>query len=184
MPPVAEPELLPVAQARAGDEQSWRILFQRFQLPLYAYLFPMVRNEQTCRDLIQETFINALRHVGSLREDGKFGSWLFGIAHQKCLLHWRKEHRDVWSEEPPVDQPDEDAEQPGALLLRVEQAAEVRQKLEQLPPPQRAVLLLHYLEDFSVEEIAEITATPVGTVKSRLHHARRALRVLMEENSP
>jgi len=184
MPRVAEPQPLPVAQARGGDPAAWRVLFTRYQLPLYAFIFEMVRNEQASMDIVQETFAGAVRYIGGLRDDAKFASWLFGIAHQKCLLHFRKQHRDVWSDEELADAPDDDAEWPGDALLRREQAEEVRRRLEQLPPPQRAVLLLHFIEDFSLEEIAAATGVPVGTVKSRLHYAKRALRQLMEDNAP
>src|SRR5271169_1884186 len=90
MPVVAEREQLPVAQARAGEPAAWDTLFHRYQLPLYVYVFELVHNEQTSLDIVQETFIAAVRHIGGLREEGKFGSWLFGIAHQKCIQLWRK----------------------------------------------------------------------------------------------
>ena len=93
MPVVAEREQLPVQEARAGDAAAWDVLFQRYQLPLYVYIFELVRDEQTSLDLVQETFINAVRHLGSLRDDDKFGGWLFGIAHQKCIQSWRKKNR-------------------------------------------------------------------------------------------
>src|SRR5438128_6517763 len=91
---VAEREQLPVAQARAGDTAAWDTLFRRYQLPLYVYIFELVRDEQTSLDLVQETFINAARHISGLRDDGKFGSWLFGIAHQKCIQSWRRQSRE------------------------------------------------------------------------------------------
>src|SRR5579862_6262426 len=87
---VAEREQLPVLQARAGEPAAWDTLFRRYQLPLYVYVFELVHNEQTSLDLVQETFIAATKHIGSLREDKKFGSWLFGIAHQKVIQLWRK----------------------------------------------------------------------------------------------
>src|SRR5207244_13606665 len=92
---VAEPEQLPVQQARAGDTAAWDILFRRYQLPLYVYVFELVHDEQTSLDLVQESFINAARHIGSLREDAKFGSWLFGIAHQKRIERRPKHDRDA-----------------------------------------------------------------------------------------
>ena len=84
---------LPVAAARAGEPAAWDALFRRYQLPLYVYVYELLRQEQTALDVVQETFINAARHLGSLRDDAKFGSWLFGIAHQKCQQHWRKPRR-------------------------------------------------------------------------------------------
>jgi RNA polymerase sigma-70 factor (ECF subfamily) len=180
MPEVSAPEQLPVAQARAGDPAAWDALFRRYQLALYVFVFELVREEQASLDVVQETFIAAARHIGGLREDGKFGSWLFGIAHQKCIQRWRK-RTEVLLEEIP-EMPGEFEEGPDDLLIRREQEAAFMNLLEQLPPPQRAVLLLHFVEDFSIEEIAGITGAQAGTVKSRLHYAKKALRKLILEN--
>jgi RNA polymerase sigma-70 factor (ECF subfamily) len=178
---VAEREQLPVPQAKAGEPEAWDALFRRYQLPLYVYVFELVHDEQTSLDLVQETFIAAVRHIGSLRDDKKFGSWLFGIAHQKCIQRWRKQGR----EEVLLDEIPESAEKfedgPDDLLIRREQETEFMNLLNQLPLPQRSVLLLHFVEDFSLEEIAGITGTNPGTVKSRMHYAKRALRKLLGE---
>src|SRR6185436_17324078 len=92
---VAEVEQLPVAAARAGDAAAWDALFRRYQLPLYVYVVELLHNEQAALDVVQEAFINAARHIGSLRDDSRFGSWLFSIAHQKCRQHWRRPQRHV-----------------------------------------------------------------------------------------
>ena len=187
MPAMAESEQLPVQQARAGNPAAWDTLFRRYQLPLYVYVFELVYHEQTSLDLVQETFIAAAKHIGSLRDDEKFGSWLFGIAHQKCVLLWRKKGgKELLLEEIP-DSPDESQDRPDDLLIRCEQETEFMNLLDQLPLPQRSVLLLHFVEDFSLEEIARITESPLGTVKSRLHYAKKSLRKLLEvknENAP
>ncbi|MGO9000572.1 MAG: RNA polymerase sigma factor [Limisphaerales bacterium] len=178
---VAEREQLPVLQAKAGEPEAWDILFQRYQLPLYAYVFELVHDEQTSLDLVQETFIAAVRHIGGLRDDAKFGSWLFGIAHQKCLQRWRKQNRDEMLRDKIAGVPDEFEAGPDDLLIRQEQEAEFMNLLNQLPLPQRSVLLLHFVGDFSLEEIAGITGAQIGTVKSRLHYAKKTLRKLLEE---
>jgi RNA polymerase sigma-70 factor (ECF subfamily) len=181
---VAEREQLPVQEARAGDARAWDVLFKRYQLPLYVYAFELVRDEQTSLDLVQETFINAARHIGSLRDDDKFGSWLFGIAHQKCVQRWRHQQRETAALEEFAEAPAEPDDDPRELLIRQEQEAAFMKLLDQLPQPQRSVLLLRFVEDFSLDEIAAITAVPIGTVKSRLHNAKRALRQLLEESGP
>ncbi|MGO8765568.1 MAG: RNA polymerase sigma factor [Limisphaerales bacterium] len=178
---MAESEQLPVQSAREGNPAAWNVLFRRYQLPLYVYVFELVRHEQTVLDIVQEAFIAAFRHIGGLRDDAKFGSWLFGIAHQKCIQHWRKSKETLLEEIPDV--PDEFEDGPDDLLIRKEQEAEFMNLLGQLPPPQRSVLLLHFIEDFSLEEIASVTATPLGTVKSRLHYAKKSLRKLVKENT-
>jgi RNA polymerase sigma-70 factor (ECF subfamily) len=178
MPEVADIEQLPVAQARAGEPAAWDTLFRRYQLPLYVYVFELVRDEQAGLDLVQETFIAAVRHIGGLREDHKFGGWLFGIAHQKVIQRWRKRREILFDEIP--EAPDDFEESPDDLLIRREEEAEFMELLNQLPLPHRSVLLLHFIEEFSLEEIARITETQLGTVKSRLHYAKRSLRKLLE----
>jgi len=81
---VTKSEQLPVAAARAGDSKAWELLFRRYQLPLYAYVFEWVRNEPASLDIVPESFIAAVRHLADLQDDHRFGSWLFGIAHQRC----------------------------------------------------------------------------------------------------
>ncbi len=179
-----DPKLL-VQAARAGNPDAWDPLLQRYQLPLYVYVFELVRDEQTSLDIVQETFINAVRHIRSLRDDDKFGSWLFSIAHQKCAQHWRRLHREerfLDVREPPPDDSGSPEEDPSATLIRKEQEEEFMARLSRLPVPQRSVLLLHFVEEFSLEEIAAITGVPVGTVKSRLHYAKKMLRSLFEED--
>ena len=179
-----EPHL--VASARRHEPAAWDALLRRHQLPLYTYVAELLRNDTAALDVVQETFAAAVRHITGLREDAKFASWLFGIAHQKCVQHWRRTRRDdalftpTPEDDSPADWPDPDGPDPRRQLIRREEAEAFFSLVEQLPPFQRSALLLHVLEDFSLEEIATITAVPLGTVKSRLHHAKRALRRLVE----
>src|SRR6266545_2762164 len=180
---VAETEQLPVPQAKAGDATAWDTLFRRYQLPLYVYVFELVHDEQASLDVVQETFISAVRNIDGLLDDEKFGSWLFGIAHQKCIQRWRKESREETFREELAETPVGFGISPDDLLIREEQEAEFMKLLNQLPLPQRSVLLLHFVEDFSLDEISDITGARLGTVKSRLHYAKRALRKLLEEKA-
>lgn len=177
---VADDEALPVAAARRGNADAWTALFRRYQLPLYAFVMELVHHNETALDVVQETFVQATRHITSLREDARFGSWLFSIAHQKCQQHWRKPR----CAESPVEECENDLgfdnDSPEELLIQREQEEEFFRVLNQLPEHHRAVLLLHFLEDFSLEEIARITETNVGTVKSRLHYAKKQMRKLLE----
>ncbi|HKI69854.1 MAG TPA: sigma-70 family RNA polymerase sigma factor, partial [Verrucomicrobiae bacterium] len=132
---VAEREQLPVPQARAGEPAAWDTLFKRYQLPLYVYVFELVHDEQTSLDLVQEVFIAALKHIGSLRDDDKFGGWLFGIAHQKCIQLWRKQNRCEVLLEETAEAPPEFGDNPDDLLIRREQEAEFMSLLNQLPLP-------------------------------------------------
>lgn len=179
---VAEPEIevLPVTQAMAGDPAAWDTLLRRFQLPLYTYIFELVRDRAASLDIVQETFLSAIRHIATLRDPARFGGWLFGIAHQKCVQRWRKHSREAVGLESYAAQPPVHADDPLDLLIRKEQTGHFLRALNELPPPQRAALLLHFLEGFSIDEIAEITGSQPGTVKSRLFYGKQAIRKKLE----
>jgi len=170
-----------VQAARRGDADAWDGLFQACQLPLYAFVIKMVRNESTALDIVQETFIAATRHLGSLREDGRFLSWMFSIARQNCTAHWRRTRNDP---DPTAEANDPEAVDdtlPGDLLLAAEQQELLHEHLARLSEPHREVVVLFFLEEFSLEEIAEITESKIGTVKSRLHYAKKTLRQRLEK---
>lgn len=183
---MASPHPQLVAAARRHAPDAWDTLLKQYQMPLYAYVAELVRDAHLALDLVQETFAAAIRHIGALRDDRRFGSWLFGIAHQKCIQQWRRTGRTeaIFAPTPEDDSPerwpDHDALDPRTALLRREEAEQFFALLDELSDSHRAVLLLHVVEEFSLEEIAGITGVPAGTVKSRLHHAKRALRERLE----
>jgi RNA polymerase sigma-70 factor (ECF subfamily) len=173
---VAGIQELPVSAARTGDPDAWDTLFRRYQLPLFTFVMDLVRHEQTALDLVQDTFLAAVRNLGGLRDDSRFGSWLFGIAHQRVVQHWRRSGRSPFSDAPlPESEPDLEPA-PDLRLVDEEDRATLLRAVDSLSPDHRSVVLLHYLEDFPLAEIATITGATLGTVKSRLHYARRELR--------
>lgn len=174
---------LPIEAARGGDPAAWEVLFRRFRLPLYVYIQEMIRNEQLSLDLVQETFLSATRYLDQLRVDARFGSWLFGIAHQKCLQIFRKRNGDPnqvpFDAEMDGDDTSADAN-PLELLSRSEEASAMLEALDGLTDRFKEPVLLHWIEGFSLEEIADILAVPVGTVKSRIHKAKQLLRTKLK----
>jgi RNA polymerase sigma-70 factor (ECF subfamily) len=177
---VASMESLPVAAARSGDAGAWDALFRRYQLPLYAFVRELLGEEQASLDVVQESFISATRHLDQLSDDARFGSWLFSIAHQKCLQHWRRCRIPVQTLEDTPELTDLEAPLPDLQLMRQEQEQAFLDAMDRLPPAQRTVILLHALEGFSLETIADITGAPLGTVKSRLHYARQNLQRFLD----
>lgn len=165
--------------ARRGDPEAWDELVRRYQLPLFTYAAELLRDDQAALDVVQETFARAFRHLGSLRENARFGSWLFGIAHQQVVQSWRRRGRSPFSDEPVPEGATAHDPGPDTVLARSEDAACLLTALDALPEAQRSAVLLHFLEDFSLAEIAEATGTSVGTVKSRIHYAKRALRLAL-----
>jgi len=185
--PVSEPSPALVQAARRHDETAWNELFRRYQLPLFSFAHGFTRDRAAAFDVVQETFVRALRHIGGLRDDRKFGSWMFGIAHQACVRHFRarRRHHELFADAPLDDGVADGSEpDPCAALLTAEQSEALLALIATLPLPQRSALLMHVLGEMSLEDIAEAAGAPVGTVKSRLHHAKRALRKLLAAETP
>jgi RNA polymerase sigma-70 factor, ECF subfamily len=184
---VAKSETDLLNDARNHVPEAWDTLLKRHQLPLYTYAAELLRDENAALDIVQETFAAAVRHIAGLRDDSKFSSWIFGIAHQKCVQQWRRAKRDETvfapsgSEDTLAESEGRDESDPRSLLLGREQADNFLALVGRLPPAQCSALLLQVLEDFSIEEIALISSVPPGTIKSRLHHAKRALRRLLKD---
>ncbi len=135
---------------------------------LYRISCTLLRSEEDRRDALQETALKAWQHRGRLREEKYFSTWITRILLNECRGLLRKNAR-LRSAEALRQQgaPDPDPE--------------LRMLLDALPENQRTPLALHYLEGFSLAEIARVQRVPLGTVKYRLHQARKALRVEMEE---
>lgn len=179
---VSEPDL-PVDAARRGSPEAWDALLRRYQLPLFTYVMDLVHHHATALDLVQESFLRATRHLQSLRDNARFGSWLFGIAHQQVIQYWRRRGRSPFSDEPVPEDTADTGTAPDLEAIREEDASRLLLAIDHLPTAQRSVILLHFLEDFPLAEIAAITGASLGTVKSRLHYAKRALRQLLHPES-
>lgn len=175
-----------VQAARNGDPSAWDFLFQNYQRPLFVFISKMISQNETARDLLQETFVSAIHEIHRLRDDARFGSWLFGIAHQLCLKHFGKhQRRKVLEEKFNQDIQDRNlgsfSDAPDSFLIRDEEADRLHQCLAEIPESHRAPILLHWLEDFNLEEIADIMDLPIGTVKSRIHKAKSILKSKLQE---
>jgi len=175
-----------VQAARKNDLSAWDQLLRGYQLPLFAYARGLTGDREAALDIVQESFSRAVAHIEGLRDDARFGSWLFAIAHQRCVRHLRRAGRPFESGRDGEGQPEpqDDGPDPRGALLSAERARDLYGLVDRLPPAQRSALLLHVVGDFPISEIAEVAGVPPGTVKSRLHHAKRALRALVEREAP
>jgi RNA polymerase sigma-70 factor (ECF subfamily) len=183
---VSDPLHTLVQAARRHDESAWDQLFRQHQLRLFAYARGLTGDREAAFDIVQDSFVRAVAHLGSLRDNSKFPSWLFGIAHQRCLQHFRDSRRAaaVFGDEGDGGAPEDTGDDPREALLGAEEAQALYALIDRLPLPQRSALLLHVVGDFSLEEIATVAAVPLGTVKSRLFQAKRALRELIGKEAP
>jgi RNA polymerase sigma-70 factor (ECF subfamily) len=170
-------ERLLVLRCQTGDEDAYRELVGRFGPRLRYFLRKLVGQIDRADDLAQEVWIDVLRQLPRLKDTGAFTTWMYRIAHGKAMLFWRRNGRA------PVTIPDVEwiAEKEDDTFS-AEDAASIHAGLDKLEPAQREVLVLRFLEEMSYEEIGQIVECPLGTVRSRIHYAKAALRRMLENN--
>lgn len=149
------------------DEQVWLEKMRQSETSLYHVACAMLSTEADRRDAMQETALRAWEHRRSLREETYFKTWVTRIAVNVCRDMMRKGR---WAT--PVERLPERA--------APESSRELYLTIESLPERLRLPLVLYYLEGFSVEETARALGLPAGTVKFRLHEARKALRIELD----
>lgn len=169
-------------RARGGDGRAFEDLAREAEAGLYRHVLRIVGNVAEAEDVVQDALLSAWKSLAAF-QGGSFRAWVFRIATNRSIDVIRaRRRRGELPLEPPDDAEFEWAEPaaPGTDLLEIasrsEAMAAVEEALTGIPPEQRAALLLRDVEGFSYEEIAQITAVEVGTVKSRIHRARAAVR--------
>ena len=176
----AERESFLVLRAQSGDRGALDALLASVQEPLYRYVLSLVGERQTAEDALQETFVRVYRKLGWLREPELFRPWAYRIATREAFRQLKRERR--WAEQ--VRDEDElkaVAAPPPREEVAPELAARLRETVATLPPASRAVVVLYYLHEMSLEETAAVLGVPLGTVKSRLAYGLGALRRQLKE---
>ncbi len=160
--------------SQAGDRQALAQLLQSIQEALYGYLVRLVNDDHLAEDILQEVFVLIWRKLRWLRDPELFRPWVFRIASREAFRRLKKER--FWSQrvgDAPIHMIAED-EPPECVLP--EWLEQVQNHLAAVSPGSRAVLLLHYVQGLSLEEVAGVLALSPGTVKSRLAYGLAALR--------
>ena len=177
----SEVQLL-IERARTGDTRAFEDLARREERALYRHALRIVGTTSDAEDVVQDALFSAWRSIASF-QGLSFRAWLFRIATNRALDHLRsRKRRPELPLEPPEDEDVTWAEPaaPGPDLTQLasdrEALAVVEAALEILPADQRTALLLRDIEGFAYEEIAVITSVEIGTVKSRIHRGRLAVR--------
>jgi RNA polymerase sigma-70 factor, ECF subfamily len=180
-----------VLLARSGREAAYRELVRRYERPVFALLYRMVRDRELAEDLAQETFVKALNAIDSYRPEFKFSSWIFKIANNAAIDHLRRRELDTLSLDGSPHAETPEAMQATALQIGARQespldAVEAKElggaieaAIGRLRPEYRSCILLRHVEGRAYEEIAEILDLPLGTVKTYIHRARNELRLAL-----
>lgn len=166
--------------AADGNEEAFNELYQRFEVPLYNYILSLVHEEAVAEDLLQEVFVVTWNSAGRFRGDAKVRTWLFHIAHNKSVSWLRNHHNHTTYED--LDEMLGSGD-PESLMLESWRNTQMLRALDKLSPQHRAVIELAFYYELSYDEIAKIVGCPVGTVKSRMNHARRYLSIILQEFS-
>lgn len=155
----------------AGEEEAFTELMSQNQVAVFRHCLSVVRDEEIAQDLTQETFLQAYRHLGDFKRKAKFSTWLWKIAHNLSLAYLKKHNHlqelplkeEIVASTPPP--PEEDREKIDSI----------RAELSTLDEKHRIVFELYHFNRLSQKEIAAQLQIPPGTVRSRLHYAKKKL---------
>jgi RNA polymerase sigma-70 factor (ECF subfamily) len=167
-----------VRRLQRGETEAFAVLLERHQRNIFNLLYRMLGDYDDAAEVSQETFLSAYRSIKSFRGDASFSTWLYRIAvnhantRRKSVALWQQRTARMDLAEPASD----GASDPADAFERKEMRERVQAALNGLEAEDAAIILLRDLQDVPYEAVADILEVPIGTVKSRLHRARRALK--------
>jgi len=177
-----------------GSEDAYALLVQRHQRGVLNYVYRMVQNRHIAEELTQDVFLALVRNGGRYQPTAKFTTYLYTIASNIVSKEWARRKRrpklfsisSWWNQEDdeafnPMDHVGDERANVLAAFQRGEISEAVNEALRHLPEHQRETFVLRRFQDLSYEEIAEVLEVPVGTIKSRIVRAERALRPYLEK---
>ena len=177
-----------IRRFQKGDKSVFAHIIDRYQEPLFTYLFRFVGNRQVAEDIFQDTFLKVMKNLKDYREQGKFGSWLFGIAHHLTVDFLRKENRyqkifsaieekqknEVTLENIPESNPLPDLNIEQKELRRI-----LNDAVSRLSNEQKEVFLLREHSELTFKEIANLLNRPLNTVLAQMRYALQNLRKIL-----
>jgi len=178
-----------IARAQRRDPAAFDVLIERYGPCLYRYFYRVTGRRADSEDLLQELFVRLVSTIRQYEDTGRFEAWLFRIATNLVRDRIRRirTSREVkpkstesdWSDEALTQCADKFQPQPLDRLHRTEELDRLQRALNQLPEPERMVVLLRHYSQMSFREIADLMGTPLGTALARAHRGLTKLRELM-----
>jgi RNA polymerase sigma-70 factor (ECF subfamily) len=173
-----------IKQVIKGDQDAFGEIVEIYKNSVYQLSYRMLGNKQEAEDIAQEAFIRAYVNINSFNQDLKFSTWLFRIATNLCIDRIRKKKPDYYLDAEVFgtegltmySQIPANAPLPETELESLELQETVQKEILKLPEKYRSAIVLKYIEELSLNEISEILDLPLGTVKTRIHRGREALR--------
>ncbi|AZV61764.1 RNA polymerase sigma factor SigW [Peribacillus castrilensis] len=173
-----------INQVLKGDHNAFGEIVEIYKDKVFQICFRMLGNRQEAEDLAQEAFVRAYVNIRSFNITMKFSTWLYRIATNLCIDRLRKKKPDYYLDAEVAgteglnmySQIASDMAKPEEEVESLELQETIQVEIMKLPEKYRSVIVLKYIEELSLKEISEILDLPVGTVKTRIHRGREALR--------
>jgi len=162
-------------RCQAGEPAAFEDLVALMERPLLYYATQLTGDAETALDVLQEVWMKAFRGIGRLKDPGCLRPWLYRITHGLAVDRIRKDISAERAEEAHAA----GFQEANDFSFTEDDAAAIHEALNGLAPKHREVLALHFLEDFSLAEIAMAVGCSEGTVKSRMHYAKRAMKEVL-----
>jgi RNA polymerase sigma-70 factor, ECF subfamily len=174
-----------IERAKQGNAEAFQALYDRHKRRVYSLCLRMTANTAEAEDLAQEAFLQLFRKIGTFRGESAFSTWLHRLSVNVVLMHLRKKNLPVVSLEETTQGGDEDSPKKdfGAEDLTLAGSIDrlqLQKAVEDLPPGYRTIFVLHDVEGYEHNEIADIVGCSIGNSKSQLHKARMKLRDLLK----
>ncbi|MGH7845846.1 MAG: RNA polymerase sigma factor [Candidatus Binatia bacterium] len=168
-----------VQRLRRGEIDVFEVLVRRYQKTIFNLVYRVLGDYEEAAEISQEVFLSAYRSIRQFRGDASFSTWLYRIAlnhastQRKTMAKWQQRTAPLDTANPVSDH----RLDPGHALEQKQTRERVQRALGSLEPNDALIILLRDLHDVPYEEVAQILAVPLGTVKSRLYRARQALKL-------
>lgn len=168
-----------ITRARRGDEEAFRLVFERYTRPIASFIFYMVGNQDSAEELAQETFARAYKNISSIKEETKISTWIFGIAKnvaREGLRQKQKESRHVDTDDSALAELCDNNPSPDGKLHDKEIGSAIQCALAGLDEDKRVVFTLKIYHQMSYEDISEVTGFTLPKVRNDLYRARADMR--------
>lgn len=177
-----------ILRLQRGDEWAFQLLVRRYRKKIFSIAFGITLDAEESQDIVQEVFLQVYRSIDDFKGNASLSTWLHRITVNRAL-NWKRRwaRRFKWHhvstdniDDQPAKAPESDLPTPESRVANAQTRQQIDNALKMLPDKTRTVFVLRELEGLSYEEIAEATGIKLGTVRSRLFHARKRLKEILE----
>ena len=166
-------------KVKNGDLDKLGLLFERYNRPLFSFFYRMCKEAELCEDLVQAVFERILKYRSSYTGDGKFTTWMFSIARNAHIDHYRKQQREGIPVEIDEERLELDENEEKVVVNKQEKKHILEIALDRLDEDKREIIILSRYEGLKYKEIAEILETTEGAIKVKMFRAMKELKDLV-----